>query len=162
MRTVDIAWAAGFLEGEGSFQKSRYSIRTDASQVQREPLERLQKLFGGPIYRRYQRGTDEIHTWAVHGQMAASIMMTLYVLMSPKRQRQILKCLGFWKTRRVYPRTHCPQGHEYEAVRNKQRRCKICCNEASRKWAKHNPEKVRKRQMAYYYRQKAKREQVNG
>lgn len=52
----DLAWAAGFLEGEGSFcirSNGRWFL--GAGQVDREPLERLQALFGGNIYKR-ERG----------------------------------------------------------------------------------------------------------
>ena len=52
---VEIAWVAGFLEGEGWFayrdQRSggRTTMRVGCNQVNREPLERLQELFGGTI-----------------------------------------------------------------------------------------------------------------
>ena len=45
-----IAWAAGFLEGEGFFQRGRWVM--GANQVNREPLERLQTIFGGRIFHR--------------------------------------------------------------------------------------------------------------
>ena len=47
----DIAWAAGFMEGEGSFMsRCKGAILLECVQVQKEPLERLQKLFGGNLY----------------------------------------------------------------------------------------------------------------
>ena len=55
----ELAWAAGFVEGEGSFScgnpssgKSHGYLRIDVSQVDRVPLERLQAMFGGSIYYR--------------------------------------------------------------------------------------------------------------
>ena len=54
-----IAWVAGFLEGEGYFElkkqgKSAPTMRIGAGQVNKEPLERLQILFGGRIHKRTQ------------------------------------------------------------------------------------------------------------
>ena len=44
----DLYWSAGFLEGEGAFMKNGTGgIVVTASQVQKEPLDRLYKLFGG-------------------------------------------------------------------------------------------------------------------
>lgn len=94
----DIEWAAGFLEGEGHFRRqSNSSERIQAKQVQREPLERLQAIFGGRVYptshkksRDMGKPWNDIWTWDVCGARARGIMMTIYALMSPKRQRQIV------------------------------------------------------------------------
>lgn len=55
----EIAWAAGFLEGEGwfAYRGSRGGQPTDkmrvgAGQVNREPLERLQRMYGGRLHKR--------------------------------------------------------------------------------------------------------------
>lgn len=48
---VDAAWASGFYEGEGNVSfGARGGIRITITQVNREPLDRLQFLFGGTIY----------------------------------------------------------------------------------------------------------------
>ena len=44
----NLAWAAGFLEGEAGFGRGLISV----GQVQRWPLEELQTMFGGRIYLR--------------------------------------------------------------------------------------------------------------
>jgi hypothetical protein len=46
---ADWAWAAGFLEGEGSFVDSGTSPRVYAPQKDPEALERLLALFGGSV-----------------------------------------------------------------------------------------------------------------
>lgn len=86
-----LAWAAGFLEGEGCFLSSR----VHAPQVNREPLERLTRLFGGGIYltRPKVRRWNECFRWHVSGTRARGVMMTLYALMSARRQAQIRKAL---------------------------------------------------------------------
>jgi hypothetical protein len=138
---ADIHWAAGFIEGEGTFAGNKRTgggsvFALTASQVQREPLERLQKVFGGSI-NRYQRKNKKhkpIYMWLTNGKRAASVMMTLYTLMSPWRQEQIRKALSIWMTLKIDNKdlTHCLQGHPYDATntvysKSGQRRCKICC-----------------------------------
>lgn len=93
--TAELMWTAGFLEGEGSFHQ-RYSGVT-ATQVQRQPLERLQAAFGGSIYCKNRPDKDPIHTWFLASAAAAALMMTIYREMSPRRKVQIQRSLGAWK-----------------------------------------------------------------
>jgi hypothetical protein len=103
--TKDIAWAAGFMEGEGCFThtggRTAYgSERVQASQVNMEPLERLQALFGGRLIERRNnprgfggRGAGVINVWQVNGSRARGVMLTLFPLMSERRRGQILVSL---------------------------------------------------------------------
>ena len=121
----DLYWAAGFLEGEGSFIHSSNGISIKANQVQREPLERMQKITGIGEIHKYSRkkqnpNAQDIHMWGLYGDVAAGWMMTLFPLMSPRRQEQIKEALSFWKS---LPgrgansfnksKTHCKNGHEF-------------------------------------------------
>lgn len=97
---ADLAWAAGFLEGEGHFAGSYSKTQTvRACQVQREPLERLQAVFGGNIpERKYwnyaaAHNSQPIYRWSISGARARGVMMTLFTFMSPWRQQQILTAL---------------------------------------------------------------------
>src|SRR3990167_781206 len=104
--TNNIHWAAGFLEGEGSYSAGRlksdkgYSkgIRVSAAQVQKEPLERLQRLFGGSLAQ-YVGGRlgNYIWLWGLGAEKSAGLMMTIYPLMSSKRKSQIERALTNWK-----------------------------------------------------------------
>lgn len=101
--TADLHWAAGFLEGEGSFsgcmvrhrngERRTNDSRVFASQLRRDPLEKLAVLFGGPLYFRQNPGNPlsnkGIWTWSLHGSMARGVMMTLYLLLSQYRRSQI-------------------------------------------------------------------------
>lgn len=101
----DIGWAAGFMEGEGCFThtggRTAYgSERVQASQVNREPLERLLALFGGRVIERQNnprgfggRGAGVINVWQVNGTRARGVMLTLFSLMSERRKGQILASL---------------------------------------------------------------------
>ena len=139
----DIAWAAGFLEGEGCFTPGGYGRKRGSSpwigaaQVQREPLERLQKMFGGSISKPALR-KDPKHqpcqTWVLSARRAAGLMMTIYPLMSPRRKGQIEHSLSCWKERPVERkyRTHCPLKHEYTEANTYtyrgSRSCRKCRN----------------------------------
>jgi hypothetical protein len=109
----DIYWTAGFLEGEGTFIYNRRkagggSQMIIAAQKVIEPLERLQKLFGGTIHkskvsklRQLRKPDDFIYRWYTKAATSRGLMMTLYSLMSPKRQEQIRRALnhpGRWYT----------------------------------------------------------------
>src|SRR5262249_40360746 len=109
-------WAAGFLEGEGSFlassaacrsrpNRKTFSLRVVAMQVQTEPLERLQRMFGGKVCihtdnRERRPNWSPCFKWIVHGTRAAAIMLTLWSIMSPRRKRQIEDAIVKWKTNR--------------------------------------------------------------
>jgi len=100
-RTIDLYWAAGFLEGEGSFSwGNRSVVQVSAKQVQAEPLERLSAMFGGKVYARTVRTSagaetrKPINAWSIHGVLARGVMMTLYKLMSPKRKAEIRRALS--------------------------------------------------------------------
>ena len=137
-----IEWVAGFLEGEGAFQ-SGGSVRTtpvvSVAQVQREPLERLQELFGGPINMYLRKNKNPNHSdafrWGMYGGRAAGLMMTLYPLMSPKRKEAIRKAIMAWRSGRGESynshKIQCPKGHPYNDENtykrlNGSRVCRIC------------------------------------
>lgn len=53
----DLAWAAGFFEGEGHInvqeRRNKSFICITVAQVDRRPLDKLQSLFGGKVYGPY-------------------------------------------------------------------------------------------------------------
>ncbi|NOV24164.1 hypothetical protein E5S69_11640 [Cupriavidus necator] len=138
----EIAWAAGFLEGEGSFTQSRTCPAVTAAQVQREPLERLQAIFGGTVRlidRANRKPTEQPHyRWDMYGSKAIAVMMTLWLLMSPRRKEQIEKVINDWKARSKRGSHHrnmtaCKAGHPYvdgswTRKGANGRQCKECMN----------------------------------
>lgn len=72
-RPLAVAWAAGFLDGEGSIQLRRvrpgptpdtgFDVRITAGQKHRLPLQALLDLFGGSIHRR----RDGMFIWDLSG-----------------------------------------------------------------------------------------------
>lgn len=99
---MNLAWAAGFLEGEGWFGKSKPNsfggegIRVN--QVNKEPVEKLQSFFGGSLSRYKhsckQPNANDFWVWSVSGSRARGIMLTLFSFFSLKRKIQILAALG--------------------------------------------------------------------
>lgn len=103
---MDIAWAAGFIEGEGSISRTIPGKGHGATellnvrQMIREPLEKLQKFFGGTISVVHPKTTGiiggvpkPINNWGVSGSLARGVMMTIYTFMSTRRRQQIERAL---------------------------------------------------------------------
>ena len=88
--TVQLAWVAGFLEGEGCFSLAGKTPTCSANQVQQEPLLRLSQIFGGRLTLVPRRGRAQpIWSWRIVGQRAVEVMLTLWTFMSPKRRSEI-------------------------------------------------------------------------
>ena len=140
---ADLHWAAGFLEGEGSFHAYRLKgtgyvvIQVTATQAESpEPLLRLHSIFGGGITRNIPQRSPrhkKQERWILGGSKAAALMMTLFKLLSPRRQGQIRHALDLWHLAKPRPeyRAICPNGHNYNPVNtyrnpNGHRRCRQC------------------------------------
>lgn len=87
----DLEWAAGFIEGEGSFSGRQNKQRVEAAQLNPEPVAKLLLIFGGRV-KKYRKNYP-IWLWVVHGARARGVMMTLYAMMSSVRQEQIRNAL---------------------------------------------------------------------
>ena len=121
IETWEIYWAAGFIEGEGSFAaagKYRTAPVLSVSQVNPEPLYRLKAIFGGSVNGPYHHKNpkhEPFFRWVIGSIAGVEVMMTILPLMSEKRQQQIKRVIEVWREAEFYTgdRTHCPQGHEY-------------------------------------------------
>lgn len=100
----DIGWVAALYEGEGTAAKNGKSSTT-VQMKQKDPwvLERTQRLFGGNLVQRtyvragYGRDRDvTLWYWTVHGPRARGFLMTIYPLLSPRRQTQARRALGLF------------------------------------------------------------------
>lgn len=89
--TADLAWAAGFLEGEGSFLYQGTAV-VKTCQKQKQPLHKLKSLFGGNIWVDH-KNQGRSSEWSVHGKRARGVALTLYGLLSDRRQWQVRKML---------------------------------------------------------------------
>ena len=100
MRTAfDLAWAAGFLDGEGNYY-FRHGPGVQASQCDLRPLERLQRILGGTIngpHGPYGGRKSPFWNWQVYGPRAIGVMLTLHGLAAEPKRDQITACLTKWK-----------------------------------------------------------------
>ena len=90
----DIAWAAGFIEGEGTFSRrcrGNISMTVSVGQVNKEPVQRMLDLFGGSLkmYTRKPPNAPEFWTWTAHGARGRGIALTVYPFLSGKRQSRV-------------------------------------------------------------------------
>jgi hypothetical protein len=113
-----LEWAAGFLDGEGYF-KGVADMRLTVAQTQKWPLEKLQDMFGGNL--RFCKRNNQNPRWAdywewsIFGSGAAGVMMTLWILMSPKKQQEIEETLVRWKKRGLHANRnsrYCSHAHD--------------------------------------------------
>jgi hypothetical protein len=146
---IDIAWLAGFIEGEGYINCDRHKslLRVTANQKDREPLDKVCRIVGGNITiakAGYLRRPNPIFTWQVAGSRAAGVIMTLYSFLSARRKAQALQALNLWKSHRSHHRhwTVCKRGHQFDEKNTYvhpvtgMRRCRICVSVQNQRYLK--------------------------
>lgn len=104
IQPTDLAWAAGFFDGEGCISvvrcthkgvaREQVQVLLDVAQVNPTPLERLVALFGGRIRvsPNGQDGAWRIHAWRIYGRKAGVILQQVLPYLIGKR-RQAELCL---------------------------------------------------------------------
>lgn len=142
----DLAWAAGFLDGEGHFgvvRRAKYGharIFIMASQTDPRPLLRLAAALGGIVRGPEKRKEGHKPVWRWDIQRIAETrrqVMRLYPYLSPPKQEQIRKALRSKieydgsRPVRVYKRkARCIHGHEFTPentyTHRNGRQCKTC------------------------------------
>jgi hypothetical protein len=86
---MQIAWAAGLFEGEGSCCRvARHSAQVHLGQKDRWVIDRMRALFGGNISERQINGRP-FYEWQVSGTRARGFLMTMFSFLSPRRQEQV-------------------------------------------------------------------------
>jgi hypothetical protein len=96
---LDIAWAAGVYEGEGTCAAPRHSRPSLSVLIVQKDiwlLEKLKRLFGGSVYYRksYALHLSPCSVWALTGPRARGFAYTIYTYLSPRRRVQLRKALG--------------------------------------------------------------------
>ena len=90
---TDKAWAAGYLEGDGSFRliPDSSTIQVRAWSNDPEPLERLQRLFGGRIGRsKVTTAGNTSWEWWVLNEEARAVIRAVTPWLSHRRLQQII------------------------------------------------------------------------
>jgi hypothetical protein len=110
---LDIGYAAGFYDGEGSFwrksDKGKYWNSCSVHILQKDPapLVKLQSQFGGSVSPHMVNGR-QYNRWSLSGVECRAFILTIFTLLSDRRRKQILKYKEFF----VGPST-CSVGHLY-------------------------------------------------
>lgn len=92
-----LAYAAGYLEGEGCFTPKRRSgssvgLLIQASSTDVEPIRWLHEQYGGSMRGPYAKSNPrdkEQYSWSLQGDPAGDLMRKLKPLMSRRRQAAI-------------------------------------------------------------------------
>ncbi len=91
----DIAFAAGFFEGDGSVNanQSKGSPTVQIAQKDSEILYQLRGFFGGSVkcYTRKKDGRS-YYKWWLTGKHARAFLFTIYTMLTERRKLQIRKC----------------------------------------------------------------------
>ena len=96
MLDTDVAWAAGFFDGEGSVTgriaswqgRSNLDLRLQVGQVKPEPLEKFLALFGGHLYlqKAQHKGWSDIYRWWVGGSARVQpVLVSMLPYLTVKR-----------------------------------------------------------------------------
>jgi hypothetical protein len=92
---TDLAWAAGFIDGEGctharQTKHGTYQVSIQVHQKGREPLDRLQEILGGKVYQTSRSG---IFKWSVQRkQIVWDIMQSLWPYLTSVKKIQAHNC----------------------------------------------------------------------
>ncbi len=93
-----MAWAAGFVAGEGSFgyhapKGQAAMLQLTVCQVRREPLDRLAGVAGSGVvngpYARTSPKHSPIHQWRLYGETACAFAERLRPYLSAPKREQI-------------------------------------------------------------------------
>jgi hypothetical protein len=170
--TVDLAWAAGLVEGEGwfGFYGGTTNPRMAVSMTDRDIIDRLAVLFGATVRpRKVAARYKPQWTTTISGPKAVGWMLTLYRFLGQRRRAKIAHLIATWRAaaKPYGHRTHCPKGHPYEghnvirALKKRDghtvsRHCRTCSYAASRAWARRHPDYMRDAQARSRARQRAR------
>jgi hypothetical protein len=92
LKPTDLAYLAGFFDGEGSIGITGGSLSVRVVNTYRPILERFQALFGGTI-RMHRKGDDKARLtwcWVCYGETAASALKALLPLLVEKGSQAYL------------------------------------------------------------------------
>jgi hypothetical protein len=91
LTTLEIAWLAGYLEGEGWFGAKVNSPKIRVQATDLDVIQHAARLLDVPVTRVVDERENRKDCYAliIQGQRAAEWMMTLYTLMGERRKAKI-------------------------------------------------------------------------
>jgi len=98
----DLAWAAGFYDGEGStfLQRPRKTVKLilTVSQKDTRVLLKLKRILGGGIYGPY--GGRPCAAWILQGENAYQALMAMWPHLGAAKREQAAVALDEWHDRK--------------------------------------------------------------
>lgn len=95
---AELAWAAGFLDGEGHFGVSE-GVLIEASQVRRRaPLDELARILGGRVTNSRRSKGGQVYRWALGGseRVARAVLLLAPYLRVKDAEAKVLLDLAQW------------------------------------------------------------------
>jgi hypothetical protein len=147
-RQFEVAWAAGFIEGEGNIRFDRYSLAVRVAQVDPAPLCRLVELWGGKMD--LKEPDDPRHQptwyWACAAGTVRQCLTEIIPFLSGRKLQHALVALGqrdLMDERNRWRKEHHPCGHQRSLMTtyvapNGSQHCRPC----SREYAKRRRAKI--------------------
>ena len=141
LSSINIAWLAGLLEGEGSFYASKRSTTPVIflGMTDRDVVARAHALLGAAAtvstihqHKRlaHHGARKPMYRFEINGGAAASWMMTLYPFLGERRRARVQALLQRWRTAPFPSRlwTRCMRGHDFtiSLARQRVRVCREC------------------------------------
>lgn len=103
---LDYAWAAGFLDGEGyiaalATRTGNTRLVIKASQIDRDPIQRLRDLFGGAVFESRRRTTSGniVWSWQVNGARAVACLEGIRPYVARKNAKRIDLAVAAYRAR---------------------------------------------------------------
>jgi len=111
MKTSDVYWLAGMLEGEGTFgfyprgDGRSPCPRVSMATTDEDVCVRVADLLGGRVYRRKKLKHEQkpVFNTSVGGSRAAGWMMTLLPILGLRRRAKVVDSLRGWRAVRACP-----------------------------------------------------------
>lgn len=92
MEEKELAYIAGFFDGEGCITTNKQYILINASNAYREPLEFIEKVFGGYVseYQPKNKRYKKSYRWIAQGKSALIVLEFLLPYLIVKKERAVL------------------------------------------------------------------------
>lgn len=121
---LEIAWAAGLFEGEGTIHcspqgKRRSGVQIRLAMTDKDTVERFASIVGcGGTYRRNPQKAHWKPTWdwyAYDARKVGPVLEAFLPYLGERRKAKALEALEVVADIKAYAdRTHCPKGHPYD------------------------------------------------
>ena len=92
LKPIELAYAAGYLDGEGSFRFNNGSANVRIGNTYLDTLEWFQEKFGGSVRqkKRVKSHWRQAYVWGLNGSKACKMITQVYPYLQEKRPQAIL------------------------------------------------------------------------